>query len=362
MAVARTHPARTGLKIAALSHAYGDRRVVNHVDLAVPEGQVHCLVGPSGCGKTTILRLIAGLEVLQLGRVTLNGRVLAEPGRSLPPERRRVGLMFQDFALFPHLSVEENVAFGLAGGHRRQREERVAELLAAVNMSAYAKAYPHTLSGGEQQRVALARALAPDPELMLLDEAFSALDTSLRAQVRDETLTLLREAGTPTLLVTHDAEEAIRVGDCIHAMQFGRIVQSGVPADLYRAPANPFVAGFFGPVNSFRGRVARGAVETPIGKAPASGLAEGTPVEVVVRPEALQVQAPALGTGLRARVLVRRDLGPVHVLRLRLPDGSSVKIRQAGHIEAAVGEEVELALDRRHLFVFATDADRAGVA
>jgi len=351
-AAASLPDAPRGLQVQELSHSFGDRRVVDRVALDVAPGEVHCLVGPSGCGKTTTLRLIAGLEPLQAGRIVLNGRVLAEPGRSLPPERRRVGLMFQDFALFPHLTVAENVAFGLAGAERRRRAGRVAELLAAVNMTAYAKAYPHTLSGGEQQRVALARALAPEPELMLLDEAFSALDTSLRAQVREETLALLRDAGTPTLLVTHDAEEAIRVGDRIHAMQFGRIVQSGTPSELYTGPANPFVAGFFGPVNRFHGRVTQGVIETPVGAAAANDLAEGVAVEAIVRPEALRVHAPPIGGGLRARVLVRRDLGPVHILRLRLPDGSSVKVRQAGQIEAAVGEEVEIELDPRHLFLY----------
>jgi iron(III) transport system ATP-binding protein len=341
-----------GLQVQDLSHRYGDRRVVDRVAMAIAPGEVHCLVGPSGCGKTTTLRLIAGLEALQVGRIALNGRILAEPGRSLPPERRRVGLMFQDFALFPHLRVAENVAFGLSGVDRRRRGVRVGELLAAVNMTAYARAYPHTLSGGEQQRVALARALAPNPELMLLDEAFSALDTSLRAQVRDEALALLRESGTPTLLVTHDAEEAIRVGDRIHAMQAGRVVQSGSPSELYARPVSPFVAGFFGPVNRFPGRVARGLVETPVGTAPADGLADGAAVEAIVRPEALHVRSPPRGGGLRARVLVRRDLGPVHLIRLRLADGSSVKVRQAGQVDAAVGEEVEIELDRRHLFVY----------
>ena len=343
--------AQPRLQVRDLSHRFGERRVVDRVGLTVGAGEVLCLVGPSGCGKTTTLRLIAGLEVLQEGGLTLNGRVLAEPGRGLAPERRRVGLMFQDFALFPHMRVGENVAFGLSGLDRRGRERRVGELLAAVNMTAHARAYPHTLSGGEQQRVALARALAPAPELMLLDEAFSALDTSLRAQVREETLSLLRTAGTPTLLVTHDAEEAIRVGDTIHAMLAGRIVQSGTPAELYAAPVNPFVAGFFGPVNRFQGRVARGMVDTPVGRAPAAGLADGIEVQAIVRPEALQVRRPG-GSGLRARVLVKRDLGPVHLLRLGLADGSSVKVRQAGPSDAAIGEEVEIELDPRHLFVY----------
>lgn len=340
-----------GLQVEALSHRFGDRLVVDHVALAIAPGEVHCLVGPSGCGKTTTLRLVAGLETLQTGTITLNGRLLAGPGVCLPPERRKVGLMFQDFALFPHLRVGENIAFGLTGLDRRRREARTAELLAKVNMSAYARAYPHTLSGGEQQRVALARALAPEPELMLLDEAFSALDTTLRAQVRDETLGLLRDAGTPTLLVTHDAEEAIRVGDRIHAMQHGRIVQSGTPAQLYNAPANPFVAGFFGPINRFRAKVRAGAVETPIGRAPALGLGEGAEVLAIVRPEALHVRATP-GGGLRARVLDRRDLGPMHVLQLELADGSSVKVRQSGQVDALVGDEVEIDLDPRHLFVY----------
>ena len=343
-----------GLAVEQLSHRFGARQVVDAVTLTIAPGEVHCLVGPSGCGKTTTLRLIAGLENLQSGRISLNGRVLAEPGNILPPERRRVGLMFQDFALFPHLRVAENVAFGLSGRDRAGRDRRVAELLAAVNMGAYARAYPHTLSGGEQQRVALARALAPQPEVMLLDEAFSALDTSLRAQVREESLALLREAGTPTLLVTHDAEEAIRVGDRIHAMLAGRIVQSGVPSELYAAPVNGFVAGFFGPVNRFRGRVSMGQVATPLGPARAEGLSDGLAVEAIVRPEALRVRRPSRG-GTRAQVLVKRDLGPVHLLRLGLADGSSIKVRQAGETDAMVGDEVEIDLDPRHLFVYPAD-------
>jgi iron(III) transport system ATP-binding protein len=341
-----------GLVVERLSHRFGSRTVVKDVSLEIEAGEVHCLVGPSGCGKTTTLRLIAGLEKVQEGRILVGGRLVAEPGFWLPPERRRVGLMFQDFALFPHLRVEENVAFGLTGLDRRARAERVADLLRRVNMTPHARSWPHTLSGGEQQRVALARALAPEPRLMLLDEAFSALDTSLRARVREETLGILREAGTPTLLVTHDAEEAIRVGDRIHAMQAGRIVQSGTPAELYAHPANPFVAGFFGPVNSFASRVTGGRVRTPVGDAPARGLPEGTAVEAIVRPEAIRLRQAGEHAALRARVLSRRDLGPVHLIGLGLPDGSSVKVRESGTIGTPVGAEVEIDLDPAHLFVY----------
>ncbi|HET6469351.1 MAG TPA: ABC transporter ATP-binding protein [Geminicoccaceae bacterium] len=349
------HPANRpadGLIVEQLGHRFGRRRVVSGVSLRISLGEIHCLVGPSGCGKTTTLRLIAGLEQVQEGRVFIGGRLVAEPGLSLPPEHRRVGLMFQDFALFPHLRVEENVAFGLSGLDRRARAERVADLLRRVNMTPHARSWPHTLSGGEQQRVALARALAPGPSLMLLDEAFSALDTSLRARVREETLGILREAGTPTLLVTHDAEEAIRVGDRIHAMEGGRIVQSGTPAELYARPADPFVAGFFGPVNSFTARVRDGRVRTPVGEAAAAGLAEGSLVEAIVRPEAIRLRRPGDGPALRARVLSRRDLGPVHLLGLGLPDGTSVKVRQTGAVGPVIGEEVEIDLDPAHLFVY----------
>ncbi len=341
-----------GLEIEDLSHAFAQRRVVDRVSLAVKRGEVHCLVGPSGCGKTTTLRLVAGLEAIQEGRIRIRGRLVAEPGFSIPPERRRVGLMFQDFALFPHLTVAENVAFGLRHLGRGAREDRVRELLARVDMTAYRDAYPHTLSGGEQQRVALARALAPDPDLMLLDEAFSALDTALRTQIREETLAILREAGTATLLVTHDAEEAIRAGDVIHAMQEGRIVQSGAPAELYARPANAFVAGFFGPVNRFRARVRGGAVATPLGEIRVARLDEGEDVEVVVRPEGIRLTRADGSSGSRARLEARRDLGPVHVVWLRLADGSRVKVRETGVVDVAIGEEVTVALDPRHLFVF----------
>ncbi len=248
-----------GLEVEALRHAYGERTVLREVDLSLAPGEVHCLVGPSGCGKTTMLRLIAGLEPVQSGRIVIDGEVVAEPGYASAPEARRVGLMFQDFALFPHLRVLDNVAFGLRGLDHRARRRRALELLAQVELDAHADSYPHMLSGGEQQRVALARALAPKPRLMLLDEPFSSLDAMLRAHVRDDAIALLRTAGTPVLMVTHDADEAVRVADRIHVMQDGRMLQHGTPAELYAHPANPFVAGFFGPLNRYKGWVVGGA-------------------------------------------------------------------------------------------------------
>ena len=341
-----------GLQVERLRHRFGDRVVVDDVGFEIAPGEVHCLVGPSGCGKTTTLRLVAGLEEVQAGRIGIDGRTVAQPGRSVPPEERRVGLMFQDFALFPHLRVADNVGFGLRGLDAAARRRRISRLLERMRLGAHARSWPHTLSGGEQQRVALARALAPEPALMLLDEAFSALDTTLRAAVREESLGVLREAGTPTLLVTHDAEEAVQVGDRIHAMQAGRIVQSGTPLELYRRPSDPFVAGFFGPVNLFRAKVQGGRVATPVGTVAAAAIADGVEVEAIVRPEAITVRHAPDGGGVRAHVVHRRDLGPVHVLRLGLADGSTLKVRQAGGIGAAIGDEVEIQLDPAHLFVY----------
>ncbi|MDX1541824.1 MAG: ABC transporter ATP-binding protein, partial [Geminicoccaceae bacterium] len=308
-----------GLVVEAVSHAFGGRQVVREVGLRLPAGEVHCLVGPSGCGKTTMLRLIAGLEPLQGGQIRIAGELVAEPDHDLAPEQRRVGLMFQDFALFPHLRVVDNVGFGLQGMAAGERRRRSLELLAQVDMSGHAASYPHMLSGGEQQRVALARALAPRPRLMLLDEPFSSLDAHLREQVRDDTIALLRASGTPVLMVTHEAEEAVRVGDRIHVMHDGRILQSGTPAELYARPANPFVAGFFGPLNRFKGWVLAGEVSTPLGPVGAPGLADGTPVDVLIRPEALRLRRNGAAPP-EERLAVRRvrDLGTNRVLELEV--------------------------------------------
>jgi iron(III) transport system ATP-binding protein len=342
----------TGLQVADLRHRYGERQVLDEVSFALPAGEVHCLVGPSGCGKTTILRLIAGLEPVQGGQVAIDGEVVATVAGGTPPERRRVGLMFQDYALFPHLRVRDNVAFGLRGMAAATRRQRVQELLVQVELGGHAEAYPHMLSGGEQQRVALARALAPRPRLMLLDEPFSSLDATLREQVREDTVALLRAAGTPVLMVTHDADEAVRVADRIHVMLGGRIVQSGTPAELYGRPATPFVAGFFGPLNRFKGWVLAGQVSTPLGPIAAPGLADGSAVDVLIRPEALRLaHSPA---DLAQALVVRRirDLGTNRVLELQIPDGPALTVRMTSSADFAAGERVRVELDARQVHVY----------
>ena len=342
-----------GLTVEGLSHAFGDRTVVNGVSLAVAAGEVHCLVGPSGCGKTTTLRLIAGLERVQAGRIAIGGETVAEPGHDLPPERRRVGLMFQDFALFPHLRVVDNVAFGLRHLPAKRRRARALELLAQVNMQDHVDAYPHTLSGGEQQRVALARALAPRPRLMLLDEPFSSLDASLREQVRGDAIAILKDSGTPTLLVTHDADEALRAGDRIHAMVEGRIVQSGTPGTLYGEPASPFVAGFFGPINRFKGWVVGGRVSTALGPVETPELGDGTPVDVVIRPEAVSLYRRGAGDRLQLRVAGIRDLGPTRLVTLEVPGrGASLTVRVTRDADFLIGEIVAVGFDPHQVFVY----------
>ena len=344
------------LALSNVSHAFGRNTVVRNVDLAIAPGEIVALVGPSGCGKSTLLRLVAGLMDLQQGRISIGGQETARPGHEVPPERRRVGLVFQDYALFPHLSVAENVAFGLtdlgAGGKRA----RVEETLRQVGMDDYAAAFPHTLSGGQQQRVALARALAPQPRILLLDEPFSGLDSVLRNQVRDETLHVLKRLGAATLIVTHDPEEAMFLADRIALMRDGRIEQSGTPFDLYCRPVSPYAARFFGDVNRIPGVVRVGRVETPIGAVNAAHLPDGTAVDVLIRPEAFTLAPARGGDEIVARVDAARMLGRTSLIHLTLttPDGGSLHLhaRVRGPYLPPEQSAMSIGMDPNQAFVF----------
>ncbi|MEE8274903.1 MAG: ABC transporter ATP-binding protein [Alphaproteobacteria bacterium] len=339
------------LILEGVSHAYDGVTAVADVDLRVGDGELVCLLGPSGCGKTTVLRVAAGLEELQAGGVFIAGREVARPGASLAPEARGIGLVFQDYALFPHLTVVENVAFGLHAGSAAARRTKALEMLARVGMAAHAERYPHVLSGGEQQRVALARALAPMPRLLLLDEPFSGLDIRLRDRVRDETLAVLEEAGISTLIVTHDPEEAMYMADRIAVMCEGRIVQEGSPAEVYGAPADTFVTTFLSDVNLMHATSERGVVASPLGRLPAPGIADGVLVDVLIRPEALRL---ADGDGaVDAEVVAVHLLGHSSIVTLRLDaDGRELRARLPGPVAPKPGERVKVTLDSRQAFVF----------
>jgi iron(III) transport system ATP-binding protein len=298
-----------------VGYAVRGKPILNSVSMEVEAGQIACLLGPSGCGKTTLLRLLAGILVPSAGRILLDGVEVAGPGKFVPPERRNIGLVFQDFALFPHMTALENVAYGLYALSRKEALGVAGLALERVALSHAAHRLPASLSGGEQQRVALARALVPRPQVVLLDEPFSGLDQRLKESVRTDTLSLLREIRATALLVTHDPDEALAFADHIHVMQHGDIAQSGKPEDLLNRPLSRAVAQFFRSYNVFTARVHAGVVQTPLG-AVAADRHEGKTVDVMVAPHGLRV-VPA-GQGVAADVLENRDLGMTRRLLLRL--------------------------------------------
>ncbi|NWF25542.1 ABC transporter ATP-binding protein [Streptomyces sp. PKU-EA00015] len=285
----------TGLQITGVSKAY-DREagapVLDGLDLTVPGGAFAAVLGPSGCGKTTLLRIVAGFLRADAGTVTVGGRILTAPGTHVPPEHRRVGIVPQEGALFPHLTVARNVAFGLPGLDRTARRRRTEEMLDLVGLGGYGDRMPHELSGGQQQRVALARALAPEPELVLLDEPFNALDSALRAGVRTDVRAALRATGATALLVTHDQQEALSTADLVAVVRGGRVAQCDTPQELYRSPADPWVAGFVGDAVLLPGTADDGCAETPLGRLPLSRTPGAPAGTVVLRPEQLRLTAP----------------------------------------------------------------------
>lgn len=351
-----------GLRLEQITHGFNGIAVVRDVGLSVRPGQVACLLGPSGCGKTTLLRLAAGLELVQRGRVAIGGRFVADgaSGLHVPPERRRAGLMFQDYALFPHLTVLGNVTFGV-GDRSSPRIAWARSALERLGLAAHAGAYPHTLSGGEQQRCALLRALAPEPDVLLLDEPFSGMDVTLRAQVREETLAILRETGVSTLIVTHDPEEAMYMGDRLWIMNAGTLVQSGPPEEIYLHPRDAFVAGLFGPLNRVEGTVRHGRLATPFGPLSAPAVADGTTAICLIRPEAVIVREA--GPGLSATVVSARLLGRASHLRLALSGLTEpVQALVPGVFRPAPGEPVTVEIDPAHTFVFPAPTANAATA
>ncbi|GGD34596.1 ABC transporter ATP-binding protein [Sinisalibacter lacisalsi] len=350
------------LEVRNITRRFGGVPVVSEVSLSVMPGQVTCLLGPSGCGKSTTLRIIAGVDWPDEGEIRIDGERIVAPGFFVPPEKRGTGLMFQDFALFPHLSVFDNIAFGL-DGTRTEKRLRVHELLDKVGLLRYIDSYPHELSGGEQQRVALARALAPRPRIMLMDEPFSGLDNRLRDGIRDETLSILKDEGTAVLLVTHEPEEAMRMADEIALMRRGRIVQQGAPYNVYNAPVDREAAAFFSDINVIRGRVQGLLTETAFGKFMAPGQADGTEVEIVIRPQHIKIDfdrggqgpAPSPEHGVWARGVVERArfIGKESLVEFRMDfDGSLLKATVPSVFLPKAGTHLWIAIRRDRCFVF----------
>ena len=320
---------------------YGDNAVVHDINLTVEDGQIACLLGPSGCGKTTLLRAIAGFEPVTQGTITLKDQLISSATTCLPPEKRNIGMVFQDYALFPHLSIANNIAFGLRQQSGKEKAQRVAELLALVNLPGYEKRYPHELSGGQQQRIALARALAPRPRLLLLDEPFGSQDVELREMLAREVRDILKREGMTAILVTHDQHEAFAMADEIGVLQSGCLQQWDTAFKLYHQPANPFVAGFIG-----QGALIPGTVLTPntvmtvIGAVQADVPDDCPPescVDVLIRPDDLTL---AEGAPHKATVTSQVFRGAEYLYTLALADGSQILALAPSHHVYAVGDTV----------------------
>jgi iron(III) transport system ATP-binding protein len=343
-----------GLTLEKVSRRFGRVEALQDVDLDIAPGEIVALLGHSGCGKTTLLRIAAGVDVPTSGRVLLDGREVASPKIFVPPEKRSIGLMFQDYALFPHLTVLKNVMFGLTALDWGARIEEGRAALARVGLAHLAESYPHEISGGEQQRVALARAMVPRPGVLLMDEPFSGLDSRLRDSVRADTMSILRETSATAIIVTHDPEEAMRMSDRIVLMRGGRIVQQGGAEELYNRPKNLFAARFFSALNEIGGRVSSGRVVTRIAEFACNGHAEGSSVVVAIRPQGVTLTAAgATTTGTPGRIMSRHFLGEIELFDVAV-EGSDTYLQAKARAGDGLGPgtDVRVSFDSRDVLVF----------
>ncbi|KTG30740.1 ABC transporter ATP-binding protein [Haloferax profundi] len=340
------------LELDGVAKSYGTETVIEDLSLAVEEGELLTLLGPSGCGKTTTLRLIAGLDRPNGGEIRLNGSPVSGNGSFVAPEERGVGVVFQEFALFPHLTAAENIAFGLKDLSEAERDARVEELLDLVGLEAQGGSYPDELSGGQQQRVALARSLAPEPAILLLDEPFSNLDVDLRVQMREEVRRILKEAGVTAISVTHDQEEAMSISDRVAVMNDGDLEQIGEPEQVFQHPESRFVAGFLGYAGFLPGRISGGVVETELGSVAREqihGLApeyDETDIDILVRPD--DVSAHACDGEGHGEVVGKRYLGPTILYEVALDGGDNLLCMHNHDETVPTDGRVEVTLDAGH--------------
>lgn len=350
----------TILKLNEVQHAYGKQTTINHLSLELKKGEIGCLLGPSGCGKTTVLRCIAGFESLMAGEILLNGVMVSSASFSLPPERRRVGMVFQDYALFPHLTVAANVGFGLQGSRAPERSQRVNDMLQVVGLTEVADKYPHQLSGGQQQRVALARALAPHPDLLLLDEPFSNLDISLRERLSLEVRDILKNQHITAILVTHNQDEAFSVADVVGVMHEGQIMQWDTAYNLYHRPANRFVANFIGQGVFLPGTIlSSGKIEMELGiltkdiyhpcQMDEKICQIGNEVYVLIRPDDIVYNEHS---ALQATVINKAFRGAEILYTLKLASGHIVLSLISSHYDHATGDSIGIELKADYLVVF----------
>ncbi|HZS11776.1 MAG TPA: ABC transporter ATP-binding protein, partial [Nitrospirales bacterium] len=338
------------LELRHVTCRYADRPAIHDISLSALEGEIICVLGPSGCGKTTTLRAIAGFEPVTSGEVVLENRVMSAPGRIVPAEERRVGMVFQDYALFPHLRVVDNIAFGLRHLSAEARAHQVNAMLTMVGLTGLEQRYPHELSGGQQQRVALARALAPKPSVLLLDEPFSNLDPDMTGRMREDLHELLRRTTTTTLLVTHDHEEAFAMADRVAVLNNGCLEQFDTPETIYHTPSTPFVADFVGQADFIPGNVQSGKVLTEIGEFPnQEGYADGTKVVVMIRPDDIHVIPADDGPG---RLIARQFRGSENLYRVELPSGHLVHSSEPSTSVFPVGTPVRLRVIATHTVLF----------
>lgn len=340
------------LELDNVVRRFGQRSAVDGLSLQLAKGSIGCLLGPSGCGKTTALRAIAGFEPIDAGEIRAHGRVLSRPGFTAAPEHRRIGMVFQDYALFPHLTVLENVAFGLHRLPQQARRSRALEMLSIVGLSEYVARHPHQLSGGQQQRVALARALAPEPELVLLDEPFSSLDVELRERLSAEVRAVLKSLNATALLVTHDQQEAFAVADLVGVMKEGKLEQWDTSYELYHRPSTRFVADFIGQGVFVRGEVIEpGTFRTDVGVVRANGTHwdAGEEVDLLLRPDDV-VHDDA--SELRAEVCQRAFRGADFLYTLKMPNGTQLLSLVPSHHNHAIGEHIGVRIEPDHVIAF----------
>ena len=344
------------LDVKELSHSFGDKEALTNLNFSIENNSIVSVLGPSGCGKTTLIRLIAGLEQIQKGEIFLEKSLVANKNLNVPPEKRPISYVFQDFALFPHMTVLENVSF--AAGSKSNKKQLIDQVIHLAKVENFLEKYPHSLSGGEQQRVALARSIAVQPKLLLLDEPFSDLDINLKREIIDDTLHLINSLESSAIVVTHNAEEAMFLSDAILVMEKGKLIQIGTPHDIYFKPSNLYVASLFGETNIFQSKVEDNTCLTPLGRIKTSNLSNNQDVDVVVRPEAIKLnleKSPLLNPNSGV-VVDSKFLGNSAIIHMTVNDEKNNKhhihSKVMGNFLPPAASSVSVTLDEDHVFIF----------